>query len=174
MIKKLLVVVGALVAAVLLFALTRPNSLHVERTASIKAPPGKILPLIEDFHNWASWSPYEKKDPAMIRTFSGAAQGKGAVYEWNGNNDVGQGRMEILDVSPAKVTIKLDFLKPLEGHDIGAFTLTPHGDVTSVTWSMDGPTPYVGKLIGMFMNMDTMIGSDFESGLASLKTLTEK
>jgi hypothetical protein len=174
MIKIILVVFGVLIAGVLLLALTRPNALHVERMASIKAPPDKIFPFINDFHNWASWSPYEKKDPAMKRTFGGASAGKGAVYEWDGNSDVGQGRMEILDASPSRVTIKLDFMKPFEGHNVAAFTMTPSGEATTVTWSMDGPTPFLGKVIGLFMNMDTMIGTDFEAGLANLRTIAEK
>jgi hypothetical protein len=174
MIKIILTIILAAVGAVLLYAATRPNALHVERTATIKAPPEKIFPLINDFHNWRAWSPYEKKDPGMTRTYSGAPMGKGAVYEWNGNNDVGQGRMELIDASSSQIRIKLDFIKPFEGHNIGAFTMKPAGDATSVTWSMDGPTPYLGKLIGVFMNMDTMIGTDFDAGLASLRALAEK
>jgi hypothetical protein len=175
MFKKIALVVVVLAAALLIYAATRPDSLHVERTASINAPPGKIFPLITDFHTWSSWSPYEKIDPAMKRAYSGATSGKGAVYEWEGNNEVGQGRMEITDASnPSRVIIKLDFIKPLEGHDVAVFALVPQGDSTNVTWTMDGPTPYVGKLIGVFMNMDTMIGKDFETGLANLKAITEK
>ena len=174
MIKKILILIVVVVAAVLLFATTRPNALHVERTASIKAPAEKIFPLINDFHKWGSWSPYEKRDPAMVRTYSGAPQGKGAIYEWAGNSEVGSGRMEILETSPSQTTIKLDFIKPFEGHNIALFTAKPGGDVTTMTWSMDGPTPYIGKVMGMFMNMDTMIGTDFADGLANLKSLAEK
>lgn len=174
MIKIIVLVLVALVAAVLLFALTRPNALHVERTTSIKAPPERILPLISDFHSWSSWSPYEKRDPALQRTFSGAPNGKGAVYEWTGNSDVGQGRMEILDTTPSQVRIKLDFIKPFEGHNITLFTTKPGSDGTTLTWTMDGPTPYMGKVMGIFINMDTMIGTDFATGLANLKNVAEK
>ena len=175
MFKKIALVVVVLIGAVLGYAATRPDTLHVQRAASIKAPPDKIFPLINDFHRWSAWSPYEKVDPAMKRTYSGAANGKGAVYEWEGNSQVGQGRMEITDTSdPSRVTIKLDFSAPLEGHDVAIFTLVPQGDSTNVTWTMDGPTPYIGKLIGVFMNMDTMIGTQFETGLASLKAIAEK
>jgi len=174
MIKIILVVIVLLVGGVLLVASTRPDALHVERAADVKAPPEKIFPLINDFHSWGSWSPYEKKDPGMKRTYSGATAGKGAIYEWDGNIDVGQGRMEILDSTPSQIRIKLDFMKPLEGHDIATFTMKPDGNATKVTWAMDGPTPFLGKLIGVFMNMDTMIGTDFEAGLANLKTLTEQ
>ena len=175
MIKKVALIVVVLVAAILGYAATRPDTLHVQRAASIKAPPEKIFPLINDFHRWSSWSPYEKVDPAMKRAYGGAAAGRGAVYEWDGNNMVGQGRMEITDTSqPSRVTIKLDFVKPLEGHNVAEFTLVPQGDSTNVTWTMDGPTPYVGKLIGVFVNMDNMIGKDFETGLANLKAIAEK
>jgi uncharacterized protein YndB with AHSA1/START domain len=175
MIKKIALVILLLIAAVLAYAATRPDALHVQRSTTINAPPEKIFPLIDNFHSWSSWSPYEKVDPAMKRAYSGAESGKGAAYEWNGNSQVGQGRMEITDTSdPSRVTIKLDFSKPLEGHDVAQFTLVPQGDSTTVTWTMDGPTPYVGKLIGVFMNMDTMIGSDFATGLANLKGIAEK
>jgi len=175
MFKKIALVVIVLIGAILAYAATRPDSLHVQRTAGIKAPPEKIFPLISDFRRWSSWSPYEKIDPAMKRVYAGAANGKGAVYEWEGNSQVGQGRMEIMEISqPSRVTIKLDFVKPLEGHNVAEFALVPQGDSTTVTWTMDGPTPYIGKLIGVFVNMDTMIGKDFETGLANLKAIAEQ
>ena len=175
MFKKIALVVVVMIVALLAYAATRPDTLHVQRAASVQAPPEEIFPLISDFHRWASWSPYEKRDPAMKRAYSGAAHGKGAVYEWEGNSDVGQGRMEITDSSdPSRVTIKLDFIKPIEGHNVAEFALVPQGGTTNVTWSMDGPSPYIGKLIGVFVNMDTMIGTDFETGLANLKAIAEK
>lgn len=178
MIKKIalvsVILIVILIAAVLVYAETRPDTLHVERTATINAPADKIYPLINDFHQWGRWSPYEKIDPAMKRTYSGAAEGTGAVYEWVGNSEVGAGRMEITDTSPSRVTIKLDFTAPLEGHNTAVFALVPQGDATSVTWTMDGATPYVGKLIGVFMDMDTMIGGAFDEGLANLKGIAEK
>ena len=155
MIKTILIVVVVALAAILIFAATKPDTFRVERSTSIKAPPEKIFPLINDFHNWPTWSPWEKMDPAMKRTHSGAASGKGAVYEWEGNSKVGKGRMEIVDApAPSKVTIKLDFLKPFEGHNIAEFTLEPKGDSTNVTWVMDGPRPYVAKVMSVFFNMD--------------------
>ncbi len=175
MFKKIALVVLVLVVAVLAYAATRPDTLHVQRSASVKAPPEEIFPLISDFHRWTSWSPWEKRDPAMKRTYGGAAQGKGAVYEWEGNSEIGQGRMEITDTSdPSRITIKLDFIKPFEGHNVAEFALVPEGGATNVIWSMDGPTPFIGKLIGVFVNMDTMIGQDFEAGLANLKAIAEK
>jgi carbon monoxide dehydrogenase subunit G len=175
LLKTILLVLILLVVAILAYAATRPGTLHVQRTASIKAPPEKIFPLINDFHSWSAWSPYEKRDPAMKRTYGGAPKGNGAVYEWEGNSNVGQGRMEITNATPSSnVTIKLDFLKPLEGHDIAVFALEPKGETTDVTWSMDGPNPYIGKVIGIFLNMDDMVGSDFAAGLANLKNIAEK
>lgn len=175
MIKKIALAILVLIAAVLIYAATRPGTLHVERSATINAPAEKIFPLITDFHQWGQWSPYEKIDPAMKRTYSGAAEGKGAVYEWEGNNEVGAGRMEITETSrPTRVTIKLDFTSPLEGHNVAEFVLVPQGATTNVLWTMDGPTPYVGKLLGVFMNMDTMIGGAFDEGLANLKAIAEK
>ncbi len=175
MIKKIALAVGVVIAGVLLYAATRPDALHVERSATINAAPEKIVPLINDFHQWSGWSPYEKIDPALKRTFSGSPEGKGAVYEWAGNNQVGSGRMEITDTAqPSRITINLDFTAPLEGHNVAQFTLAPQGDATRVTWTMDGPTPYVGKLISVFMDMDTMIGGAFDEGLANLKAIAEK
>jgi len=175
MLKKIALVLLLLIVAVLIYAATRPDSFRVERSAQVKAPPEKIYPLIADFHGWSAWSPWEKLDPAMKRTFSGAAQGQGAVYEWSGNSKVGTGRMEITGASaPSQVTIQLDFLKPFEGHDVSEFALAPQGDGTNVTWSMHGPSPYVSKLMGIFFNMDKMIGGDFDRGLANLKAAAER
>jgi carbon monoxide dehydrogenase subunit G len=175
MLKKIALVLLLLIVAVLIYAATRPDSFRVERSAQVKAPPEKIYPLIADFHGWSAWSPWEKLDPAMKRTFSGAAQGQGAVYEWSGNSEVGTGRMEITGASaPSQVTIQLDFLKPFEGHDVSEFALAPQGDGTNVTWSMHGPSPYVSKLMGIFFNMDKMIGGDFDRGLSNLKAAAER
>jgi uncharacterized protein YndB with AHSA1/START domain len=173
------VVLAIAIAVVLILAATKPDTFSVERTASVTAPPEKIFPLIDDFHQWRSWSPYENKDPAMQRSFSGAASGKGAVYGWDGNSNVGSGRMEILDsAEPAKIVIKLDFLKPFEAHNTAEFTMLPQGDsthvTTTVTWRMRGPAPFMSKLMQVFMNLDHMIGKDFEIGLANLKRLAEK
>jgi carbon monoxide dehydrogenase subunit G len=165
------VAIGVLLAV----AATRPNTFRVQRTGRIKAPPDKIYAFIDDFHRWPAWSPYENRDPAMKRSYEGAQSGVGAVYNWNGNKDVGSGRMEILDSKPgSKVTIKLDFLEPFEGHNTAEFTLEPEGDATDVTWSMNGPLAFVPRVMGMFMSMDSMIGKDFEAGLSNLKTQAEK
>ena len=163
------------VAAVLVLAARKSDTFRIERAAAIKAPPDRLFALINDFHNWTSWSPWEKMDPAMKRSYGGASAGKGAVYEWEGNKKVGKGRMEIVDVVPSRaVTIKLDFLKPFEAHNTAAFTLAPQGDATLVTWAMYGPLPYIGKVMHVFMNMDRMVGKDFEAGLANLKAAAER
>ena len=175
MIKKIAIVVVVLIAGVLIFAATKPDTFRVQRAASIKAPPEKVFALINDFKRWGAWSPWEKKDPAMKRTFGAATSGKGATYAWEGNKDVGQGSMEITEsVPPSKVALKLDFVKPFEGHNIVEFTLEPKGDTTNVTWAMQGPTPYFAKIIHVFINMDSMVGKDFETGLANLKAAAEK
>lgn len=162
------------IAGVLVYASTKPDSFRVERTASIDAPADRIQPLIADFRRWADWSPYERKDPAMKRSFGSLTAGKGATYAWDGNDNVGQGSMEILEAAPAKVVIKLDFQKPFEAHNTAEFTLKPKGDATDVTWAIHGPSPLISKVVSLFMNMDTMIGRDFEAGLANLKALAEK
>jgi uncharacterized protein YndB with AHSA1/START domain len=169
------VVLAIAIAIVLILAASKPNTFSVQRAIAIKAPPERIFPLINDFHQWASWSPYENKDPAMKRSFSGAASGKGAVYGWEGNNNVGSGRMEILDTAtPSKIVIKLDFFKPFEGHNTAEFTMLPQGSATSVTWLMHGPAKFIHRLMQVFMNLDTMIGKDFEVGLVNLKNINEK
>jgi uncharacterized protein YndB with AHSA1/START domain len=169
------VILAMAIAAVLILAATKPGTLRVQRSTSMKAPAETIFPLINDFHQWRSWSPYENKDPAMKRTYSGAERGKGAVYAWEGDKNVGSGRMEILEASPPqKVVIKLDFFTPFEGHNTAEFTMLPQGDGTHVTWVMYGPARFVTKLIQVFMNLDNMIGKDFEAGLVNLKTITEK
>jgi hypothetical protein len=166
-------VVVVLVVAVVIYAATRPDEFRIERTARIKAAPDKIQAHLTDFKAWRGWSPWEALDPALTRQYSGAATGKGAVYAWEGNGKVGAGRMEILDAPPGKVVIKLDFIKPFEGHNTAEFTLTPDGDGTRVTWAMFGARPLMAKVMCLFMDMDKMVGGSFETGLASLKGLAE-
>jgi hypothetical protein len=168
------IVAAVLVAALLGFAATRPNTFEVKRAQSIQAPADRIYPLIDDFHNWASWSPYEKLDPTMTKTFSGARSGEGAIYNWAGNNKAGQGRMEIAEASaPSRIRIKLDFLKPFEGHNTAEFTLEANGPSTNATWAMHGPQPFLFKLMSVFLSMDKMLGKEFAAGLANLKAIAE-
>ena len=175
MIKKILLVLAALVVCILGYAAFQPDTFSVERHTSINAPAEKVYANLTDFHLWDAWSPWVKLDPKMKVTHSGAASGKGAAYEWEGNSDVGKGRMEITDATPSnKVVIKLDFMTPFESHNITEFTMTPKGTGTDVSWLMHGPSPYVSKLMGVFMSMDKLIGKDFENGLTNLKTVAEK
>jgi hypothetical protein len=171
----IVIVVAVLIAAVLIYAATRPDMFVVQRTTRIKAAPDKIYPFINDFHLWGQWSPWENKDPAMKRTFSGAQNGTGAVYAWEGNKNVGSGRMEIVETSPSsRVTIKLDFIKPFEARNIAEFTFAPSADATQVKWAMRGPLPLFGKVMHLFINMDRMVGKDFDIGLANLKSISER
>jgi hypothetical protein len=164
----------AFIAVVLIIASTKPGSFQVRRETTIQAAPEKIFPSINDFHNWAAWSPFEKLDPAMKKTYTGQPSGKGAVYEWDGNSKAGKGRMEILESAPGKITIKLDFIKPFEGHNTAEFTMLPKGSLTEITWSMHGPCPFLAKIMHVFVSMDRMIGRSFEEGLANLKAIAEK
>jgi len=169
------IVLAIAIAAVLILATTKSDRLRVQRAIRIKAPADRIFPLINDFRQWRSWSPYEDKDPDLKRTYSGADSGTGAVYAWDGNKNVGSGRMEILQTAvPSKIVIKLDFFKPFEGHNTAEFTMLPQGDTTDLTWTMTGPAVFMSRVMQVFMNLDRMIGRDFEAGLANLKKLTEK
>jgi uncharacterized protein YndB with AHSA1/START domain len=175
MLRNIAIGVVVVIVAILGFAATKPDSFRVQRSTNIKAPPEKIFPLIDDYHRWTVWSPYEKMDPTMQRSYSGAASGKGAVYEWAGDGNAGAGRMEILESVPSsKVKISLDFTKPFETHNIVVFSLEPQGDSTQVTWDMQGPAPFISKLMQVFFSLDSMIGKDFETGLADMKAAAEK
>jgi carbon monoxide dehydrogenase subunit G len=172
---RIVAIVVALIVAILVYATTRPDTFRVQRSTTIKATPEKIFALINDFRAWSAWSPYDKLDPGMTKTVGNVAAGPGAVYEWEGNNKVGKGRMEIIESSPSsKILIKLDFVRPMEGHNTAEFALEPIGSETRVTWSIQGPCPYMSKLMGIFMNMDTLIGKEFENGLGNLKAIAEK
>jgi hypothetical protein len=152
-----------------------PDTFRVQRTQSIEAPPEKIYGLIQDFHRWEAWSPFEKLDLQMKKNYSGPASGAGAVYSWVGNRRAGEGRMEILETSPAsRVKIKLDFLKPFEGHNTAEFTLEPKANRTDVTWAMYGPQPFMAKVMTIFFNMDSFLGREFEAGLSNMKTVAEQ
>ena len=175
MIKKVGLVLLALIAIVLGLAATKPDTFSVRRSITINAPAEKVQPLIADFRNWPVWSPWERLDPDMRRTFSGAPSGVGAVYAWDGNSDVGAGRMEIVDMAaPNRIDIRLDFLRPMETGSNTRFSLEPRGSGTEVTWYMTGPMPFISKVMSVFVSMDSMIGADFEKGLSQLKSAAEK
>ena len=175
MLKIIGIIIAVLVAGVLIVAATKPDTFSVQRSASIKAPPEKVFALINDFKRWDVWSPWEKKDPAMKRTWGAVTSGKGARYAWEGNSEIGKGSMEIAEsISPSKVALKLDFEKPFEAHNRVEFTLEPKGGATNVTWVMQGPAPFISKVIQVFCDMDSMVGKDFEAGLADMKAAAEK
>jgi carbon monoxide dehydrogenase subunit G len=170
-----LVVAALVIVALLAYVATRPGSFRVERTATIGAPPAHIAGFITDFRRWALWSPYEHIDPSMSKKVSGAPSGVGAVYEWSGNGKAGAGRMEIVEpASASRIAIRMDFFKPFKARNLVTFTLVPEGAATRVTWAMDGPAPFMSKLMGVFINMDHMIGKDFAIGLENLKAVAEK
>ena len=171
----IVVLLAVALAIVMILAARKPDSFSVRREIKVQAAPERIFSLIDDFHRWGSWSPWENKDPAMKRSFGGPANGRGAVYAWDGNKSVGSGRMEILESSPAsKILIKLDFFKPFEGHNTAEFTLLPQGGATHVIWLMHGPASLMSRVMQVFVNLDHMIGKDFEVGLANLKQRTEQ
>lgn len=169
------VVAAAAIIGILILASTKPSTFTVERSVTINASPEKVAPLINDFHRWSAWSPWVQLDPNMKVTYSGAASGPGAVYEWEGNSKVGKGRMEIISANSAKTSIKLDFLKPFEGQNTTDFVLEPEGSGTRVNWIMYGPmTFFPGKLLSVFTSMDKMVGNDFDKGLANMKVAAER
>lgn len=172
---SLLAIIVLGVGVVLILAAQKPDNFQVTRTATINAPPERIYPLIADFKAWNAWSPWEKKDPAMKRSYGGAETGTGATYAWSGDKNVGEGSMRIVDAAaPNRVALKLDFLKPFEAHNNVVFALAPQGKATAVIWTMTGPTPFLGKIMHVFMDMDRMVGGDFESGLAAMKAAAER
>ncbi|NVN99920.1 MAG: SRPBCC family protein [Geobacteraceae bacterium] len=170
----MLIGVAVLIAVILVFAAFRPDTFSVERSATIKAAPEKIFPLINDFHQWDAWTPYNK-DREMKKTYSGAASGVGASSAWMGNREVGEGSITITEsVPPTRIAMDLQMLKPFNCRNRVEFTLIPIGDATTVRWAMSGKSNFVSKLMGLFFNMDKMVGQDFETGLAGLKRLAEK
>jgi hypothetical protein len=174
MLKKILI---ALAATLVLFATVialQPGTFHVERSALIAAPPASVVALVNDFHRWSSWSPWEKLDPSMKRSFDGPAAGVGAKYAWVGNDEVGEGRMLIEQSSPSQVVIRIDFLKPFAATNRSTFRFTPVTEGTKVTWAMDGDKNFASKAFGLVMDMDAMIGADFERGLKSLAVEAQK
>ena len=168
-----LLVVAVLIAALFAYATTKPDTFRVERVTRVNAPPEKLFAYIQDFHAWKTWSPYEGLDAALVRTYSGAASGKGAVYEWSGNAKAGAGRMEILAAAPTRVTIALEFSRPFKAKNTAEFVLERQGEVTQVTWSTSGPSPLSSKVMQVVIDMDKLVGKDFEKGLASMKQLAE-
>jgi uncharacterized protein YndB with AHSA1/START domain len=163
------------IAVILMLAAMKPDTFRIQRTAAIKAPPEKIFALINDYKSWPVWSPYEKKDLAMKRTYGATTSGKGATYAWDGDSNVGAGDMLITDAQPpSRIALDLNMSRPMEAHNKVEFTLVPAGDSTTVTWAMRGETPYFAKIFHVFLDVDKMVGGDFETGLNNLKAVAEK
>lgn len=175
MLRKLLTVMGILIALLLVFIVTRPDSFTVERSASMSAPPPIVYGLVQDLHAWERWSPWAKLDPAMKTTYGGPASGVGATYAWEGNDAVGSGKMTIVEVKPDEaVAITLEFLKPMAATNRTEFQLSPQsGGGTKVTWTMHGRNDFMGKAFGLVMNVDQLVGKDFETGLSQLRSTAE-
>ncbi len=174
MFKKILMGLLMAVVALVVVIATRPSTYQVSRSASIAAPVDVVFAQINDFHNWAQWSPWDNLDPKMTKTYSGSPAGKDAVYHWVGNDKVGEGEMKIVDVVPnEKVDIKLDFIKPFVSTANTVFTLAPEAEGSKVTWTMSGHNNFMSKAFSMVMNMDKMIGADFDKGLAAMKGIAE-
>ena len=174
MIKKILIVLVVIIVILVVVIMLQPATYQVERSTTINAPATVVFAQVNDFHKWNAWSPWAKLDPAMKQTFEGAPAGTGAGYSWVGNNEVGEGRMTITDSHPNDlVKIKLDFLKPFAATSATDFTFTPQGNQTLVKWKMVGENNFMAKAFHLVMNMDKMIGSDFEKGLAQMKAVAE-
>ena len=174
MLKMILIALVAIVAALAVVVAWQPADFRVERSAIMAAPAPEVFVQVDDLRKWEGWNPWQKIDPAMKMTFEGPPSGPGASYSWAGNNHVGVGRLTITDSRPNDlVRIKLEFMKPFAATNTATFTFKPQGNQTAVTWSMEGRKNFLAKAIGLFMNMDTMVGGQFEKGLADMKKIVE-
>ena len=174
MLKKILIALGAIVAVFAGVVATQPSEFRVVRTATISAPAADVFAQVNDFHNWEAWSPWAKRDPAAKVTLEGASAGTGAIFTWAGNGEVGEGRMTLTESQPNDlIRINLEFVKPFAGTSTVEFTFKPEGNQTVVRWSMVGRNDFMGKALCLFMNMDKMIGGDYERGLAQMKSVVE-
>jgi len=174
MLKKILLGLVALIVILAVVVAMQPASYRIVRSMKMAAAPSVVYPLVNDFHAWDGWSPWAKLDPNMKVNYSGPAAGQGAVYHWTGNKEVGEGQMTLLESKPNElVRIKLDFIKPFADTCNTEFTFKPEGDQTDVTWSMSGERNFMAKAVCLFMNMDKLVGGDFEKGLAKMKAEAE-
>jgi len=170
----IILALAAIVAIFLVVVAMQPSEFRVVRSAGMAAPASDVFAQVNDFHNWQAWSPWAKLDPAMKQTYEGAPAGTGAIYSWVGNKQVGEGRMTLTESRPnERILIKLEFIKPFAATNSAEFTFKPDGNQTVVTWSMEGKKAFMLKAFGLFMNMDKMVGGDFEKGLAQMKSLVE-
>jgi hypothetical protein len=175
MLLWIILIIIALVALILIYGISQPAGFSVVREADFNVTPKKVFAQINDFHNWQAWSPWEKMDPNMQRSFSGAASCVGAKYAWVGNKKVGQGNMEITNSAPSK-TMQLDlhFIKPFQADNVTEFTLSPQGKGTHLKWEMRGHAPFIFRVMGVFFSMDKIVGTDFERGLVNLREVVDK
>jgi hypothetical protein len=175
--KAIMAIVAALIVVIAVFCVVvamQPADFKITRSATMNASPDKIFEQVNDFHKWDAWSPWAKIDPAMKTTYSGPPSGTGAAYAWVGNDQVGEGNMAITASHPNEhIAIDLEFIRPFAAKNITEFTLKPEGDKTSVTWTMTGKNNFVAKAFNLVMNMDKLVGADFEKGLAQMKAITE-
>jgi hypothetical protein len=175
MVIKILIGLAFLIAIFVIIVAMRPGQFSISRSATIAAQPQAVFEQVNDFQKWRAWSPWEKKDPTMARTYEGPPAGVGSVYRWVGNKDVGEGGMTITESRPSDlIRIRLEFLKPMAATHTAEFNFKPQGDQTAVTWTMTGKHNFMGKAFCMFMDMDKLVGPDFEKGLAGMKTVAER
>ncbi len=175
MLTKILIALAVIVLVFIAIVVTRPAEFRVVRSAAIAAPAPAVFAQVNELRKWEAWSPWAKRDPAMKQTYDGTPAGTGAVTAWAGNREVGEGRMTITESRPAElIRIKLEFFKPFTATNTAEFTFKPEGNRTVVTWSMSGQNNFIAKAVHLFMDMDKMVGKDFEAGLANLKAVTEK
>lgn len=173
--KKVLIVLLVAIAAIVGIIAAQPNEFRIVRSATMAAPQSEVFAQVNDFHHWNDWSPWAKLDPAAKNTFEGPESGKGAVFSWDGNDKVGSGRMTILESRPSElVQIKLEFFRPMEDESTTKFTFKPEGEKTQVTWDMSGRHTFMSKAFCMLMNMDKIVGGQFEEGLSNMKAIVEK
>jgi Polyketide cyclase / dehydrase and lipid transport len=174
MLKIILIALAVIIVVLVVIVTLQPSEFRVARSTTISAPPSAVFAQVNDFHKWEAWNPWGKIDPAMEQTYEGAPAGTGAIYTWAGNNEVGEGRMTLTESRPSDlIRIKLEFFKPFAGNSIAEFAFKPERDQTRVTWSMAGENNFMAKAIHLFMNMDKMIGGQFEKGLADMKSVVE-
>ena len=174
MLKTILVALAVIIVVLVVIVALQPSDFRVARSTTISAPPPAVFAQVNDFHKWEAWNPWGKIDPAMKQTYEGAPAGPGAIYTWSGNNEVGEGRMTITDSRPSDlIRVKLEFFKPFAGTNTAEFAFKPEGNQTLVTWSMFGEKNFMAKAVHLVMNMDKMIGGQFEKGLADMKSAVE-
>jgi uncharacterized protein YndB with AHSA1/START domain len=170
----ILLTLAAIIVGLLIVIAMQPAEFRVERSATIPAPPEEVFAQVNDFHAWKEWSPWAKLDPQSKETYEGSEAGTGAIFKWSGNNEVGEGMMTVTDSQPNElIRIKLDFIRPFAATNTAEFTFKPEGDQTRVTWSMFGQNTFMGKAIHLVMDMDKMVGGNFEQGLAQMKSAVE-